>query len=494
MLKILSRPQIKDADDYTITQEPIPSADLMERAAMACYNFIKDHLDKTKIINVFCGLGNNGGDGLALARILFTNDFKPKVFILKYASKTTPDFDINLERLKNETKVGVVELFENTAVPELLKEDVVIDAIFGSGLSKPVRGWLGEIIDMINSSKALILSIDMPSGFYADILPQPSEGKIIEADYTLSFQFPKKAFLFPESDAFVGNWEVLDIGLHPEFIKNVATNDFFVLEDDVLGNIKPRQKYSHKGNYGHALLIAGSYGMGGAAVLSAKAAIHSGVGLLSLFIPKALYNILQSTVPEAMVHTCDTENHISGFPDISKYSAIAIGPGIGTHDDTAASLKLLIQQTSRPLVLDADALNILSENKTWLAFLPKNTIVTPHPAEFERLAGKSSDSMERHHLQLEFSRKYHLITVLKGAHTCVTTPDGKAYFNSSGNPSMATGGSGDVLTGMIVALLAQGYSPLNAALFAVYLHGAAGDGAKMMRGHWLTASDIINHI
>ena len=494
MLKILSIPQIRAADEYTIANEPIASIDLMERAAFECFSFIKEHLYKEKLIHVFCGMGNNGGDGLVIARMLFGADFNVQVFILKYASKYSDDFAINLERLKKETTVSVVELSEGSVLPNISEKDVVIDAIFGSGLSKPISGWLGEAISKINASNALVLAIDIPSGFFADTLSYPDKGAIIKADYTLTFQFPKKSFLFPECDAYVGDWQVLDIGLHPDYIHSVVTNDFYLTPHFIESIIKPRSKYSHKGTYGHALLIAGSYGMAGAAVLSAKAALRSGVGLLSLFIPKALYAILQTTVPEAMVHTSETDMHVSGFPDISKYTAIGMGPGIGKHDETAATLKLFIQQSSRPLVLDADALNILSENPTWLAFLPKNSILTPHPGEFERLAGKTSDSFERHQLQLEFSRKFHVIVVLKGAHTCITAPDGKAYFNSTGNPGMATGGSGDVLTGMITSLLAQSYSPLHAALLGVYLHGAAGDKAAIKHRNGLIARDIVEAI
>lgn len=495
MQKILSISQIREADAYTIAHEPIASIDLMERAAMACYQFIKQGFSKGKSIHVFCGMGNNGGDGLAIARMLFKDSFQVHVYVLHHSKNGSNDFSQNLNRLKSETGVLVNDLTEDSLFPSIQKDDLVIDAIFGSGLSKPVNNWISEVIESINASSAIILSIDIPSGFFIDSCSDLSQGAIVKADYTLSFQFPKKAFLFPEADAFVGDWRVLDIGLHQDYIHTVLVNDFFITKEFTQSIIKPRKKFSHKGSYGHALLIAGSYGMGGAAVLSSKAALRSGVGLLTVFTAKSLYSILQTSVPEAMVQSSETENSISGQVDIGRYNAVAIGPGIGKSKEAALFLKLLIQQASKTLILDADAINMLSENPTWLSFLPKNSILTPHLVEFERLAGKNNNSFERNRRQLEFSRKYHVIIVLKGAYTCITTPEGISYFNSTGNPGMATGGSGDVLTGMICGLLAQGYPPAHSAILGVFLHGLAGDLAAEKQGEIsLIASDIIENI
>jgi len=283
--------------------------------------------------------------------------------------------------------------------------------------------------------------------------------------------------------------------LHPNAIEQTESVYNFLTKEFISGKIKRREKFSHKGTYGHALLIAGSYGKMGASVLASQACLRSGVGLLTSHVPRLGYEIIQNSVPEAMISIDPFETVFSEVPELSPFSAIGIGPGLDKMPETQFALKALLQAKPNKLIIDADALNILSENQDWYGLLPENTILTPHPKEFERLAGPSSNSFQRLQIQLQFSAKYNVIVVCKGANTCITFPDGRVFFNSTGNPGMATGGSGDVLTGIIVGLLAQNYSPEDATLIGVYLHGLAGNLAATEFGEYsLIAGDIISHL
>lgn len=495
MIKIFPVEKIREADAYTIKNEPISSVDLMERAATQCFDWIHNRKPHGKTIKIFCGTGNNGGDGLVVARLLASETYKCEVFITGFSDRFTEDFLINQKRLEAFPSVPVTVIKDGYEFPEIGKDDLVIDAIFGSGLSKPVLNFPSALIEHINNSGAVIIAVDIPSGLFADKLPSRDPGSITRADYTLTFQFPKLSFFYAETEQYVGEWHVLPIGLHPEFISKNDTTHFLSEPEDIRNLIKTRNRFSHKGNFGHALLIAGSYGKMGAAIIAAKACLRSGAGLVTAHIPKKGYEIMQTGFPEAMVSVDEEELCFSGIKDLSAYNAIGIGPGIGTHEQTQNALKLLIQNSGFPLVLDADALNILSENRTWLSFLPPGSILTPHVKEFERLTSKANDALERNQMQIEFSKKYNVYVVLKGAFTSVSTPDGKCYFNPSGNPGMATGGSGDVLTGIILSLLAQGYTPFTACITGVYLHGLAGDIAAESKGYEaLIAGDIIDNL
>lgn len=465
-MKILPVEKIREADAYTILHEPISPADLMERAASACYRWLRKRVDPPRRVVVFCGPGNNGGDGLVIARLLARDNFEVEVS--------------NLDSEK---------------FPPLGPEDVVIDAIFGSGLSRPAEGHAARAIRHINNSESLVVAIDFPSGLMGDVHTDEKAGPIVKADYTLSFQFPKLAFMFAENDPFVGEWEVLPIGLSKEFIRNVEVKNHYIRRKDVKGIIRPRTRYSHKGNYGHALLIAGSFGKMGASIMASRACLRSGVGLLHTHAPLSGYPIIQTAVPEAMVTIDPDDKCFSQAPDLTPFSAIAIGPGIGFDEKTKNALKLLIQNTTLPLILDADAITILGENKTWIPFVPKNSIYTPHPKEFERLVGPARNDFHRNQQQREFSVKYGVYVVLKGAHSCISSPDGNCYFNSTGNPGMATGGSGDVLTGLILGLMAQRYTSLQACLLGTFLHGLAGDLAAEKFGmEAVIASDLVDQI
>lgn len=493
MMKVFTVEQIRKLDALTIEHEPITSVDLMERAARQCFQWIEGHFPKEKKILVLCGTGNNGGDGLVIARMLAQKKRAVAVCILHASPACSEDFSTNLKRLQQNPKVAITEHHDADNIPDYDDQTILIDALFGSGLSRPIQGWTAEFITQINKKKAFRkIAIDIPSGLFAEDNTD-NDGTVFRADVTLTFQTPKLAFFFAENSAFVGDWKVLDIGLHAPSMSELKAKSHFVEADDIKELVHHRGCFSHKGSFGHALLIAGSYGKMGAAVLGARATLRAGAGLLTVHIAAAGYNILQTAVPEAMVSIDPEQNFFTRNPSPGPYSAIAVGPGIGTDAATQKALKVLIQEAALPLILDADALNILSENKTWLPFLVPDCILTPHPKEFERLAGKSNNTYERMKLQVAFSMKYRVYVILKGAFTCISCPDGTTFFNSSGNPGMATAGSGDVLTGILLGLKSQGYPSFDCCLIGTYLHGLAGDIAADRRSETgMTASDIID--
>ncbi len=496
-MKILSIDKIREADIFTIQNEPITSIDLMERAANACFYWLITNIPNHKKIKVICGTGNNGGDGLAVARLMALKGYSTEVFLFGNPEKLSNDCRINYERLTEMTSLTCRIITEKGSLPDFHPtEEIVIDALYGSGLSRLVNGFLADVIRSINSQHSITISIDVPSGLFCDeSVATSSNPAIIHADHTLTFSPPKLAFFFPENDRFVGNWHLLDIGIMQDFIEHTDTQYHYITHSDCKKILKKRNKFSHKGTFGHAYLVCGSKGKMGAAVLAAKACLRSGPGLVTVHIPQSGNAILQTAAPEAMLSLDIDEDVFSGISDLSVYSSVAIGPGIGQADATQRTLKLMIQNSTIPLIIDADAINILGENKTWIPFIPKGSIFTPHPKEFERLAGKSSNDFERNKLQRFFSIKHSVYVVLKGAHTAITTPEGNCYFNTTGNPGMATGGSGDVLTGILAGLKAQGYSSLETCLLGVYVHGLAGDiAAKELGQEALIAGDIIKFL
>lgn len=489
-MKILSAQQIREADAHTIAHEPVSSINLMERAAKASALRIEELTKAGSFFYIFCGKGNNGGDGLAIARLLAAANRKVEVLVVEHIDKASADHDANLKKLKG--IADVLSISKPEEIPHLQKENAfIIDALLGTGVNKPVDGILAETIELIHKSGLPVISIDVPSGLFCDT---KSEHKhVVKAQLTLSFQRPKLSFMFSENAPFVGRFEILDIGLDEQFIESQASEYHYLHVKDIAGLLIPRQKFAHKGSFGHALLLAGSKGKAGAAVLAAKACLRSGAGLLTTHLPHSLVNIMQTSLPEAMVSVDEAVDHISALPKNGNFSAIGVGPGIGTDKETAQALKLLIQNAAAPLVFDADALNILSENKTWLAFLPPMSILTPHPKEFDRLCGAHTSEFSRLQSCRDFAHKHRVIVVLKGAHTAVVMPDKKVFFNSTGNPALAKGGSGDVLTGMVLGLLAQVYSPASAALIAVFVHGRAADmyvRDKSERG--MLAGDLVD--
>ena len=452
-MKIISSTQLKELDKYTIAKEPVASIDLMERAAEELTRAITHRWDTSFHIVVFAGPGNNGGDALAVARMLSKQNYHVEVFLFNTKGKLSEECQTNLERLKECGSVYFTEVSTQFDPPVLTERHLVVDGLFGSGLNKPLNGGFAAVVKYINASKAQVVAIDVPSGLMCEDNTYNIRQNMIRADVTLSIQLPKLSFLFPENEDIV----------------------------------------AHKGTFGHALLIAGSYGMAGASILSARACLRSGVGLLTVHVPIHNHDLLQTTVPEAIVQT-DIHDHYFAEPvDTDRYQAIAIGPGLGQEEDTALAMMEQIQGCPVPLVLDADAINIFGTHRNWLSRMPKRCILTPHLKELERLIGKCMDTYERLTKTKELAAYLQSYIIIKGSWSTVVTPEGNCYFNPTGNPGMATAGSGDVLTGILAALLAQGYTQEDACRLGVYVHGLAGDIAAEEKGEiGTTSSDLID--
>ena len=475
-MKIFSVEQLKQIDEDTLLKEPIDSIDLMERAAMACVKRIVKLINPEHEILIFCGKGNNGGDGLAITRLLLERGFLCHAYVINYTNTFSKDAEENYNKLKSIYSANVTEINYLSDLKEKITSTnfIIIDAILGTGINKAISGLLKDVVLFINSNFNKVISIDVPSGLFIDKTSIENDS-IICSTLTLTFQFPKLAFLLPENQKYVPEFEILTIGLNEEAINNHSSFYYYVTKQDISSLLKLRPKFSHKGNYGHALLMAGSKGKSGAAIISAKACLRSGAGLLTLHSNKNTVNALISQLPEAMSISDSNADFISEVNNPEKYDAIGFGPGVGTENETQIALKKILQYFTGKLIIDADGLNILSENKTWLDFLPPETILTPHPKEFERLTEKHENDFEKIIALKNFSLKYTCIVILKGAHSAIAFPDGNVYFNSSGNPSLAKGGSGDALTGIILGLLSRGYTAQKAALIGTFIHGYAAD-------------------
>jgi hydroxyethylthiazole kinase-like uncharacterized protein yjeF len=482
-MKLLSPQQIHEWDAYTIEHEPVASIDLMERASRQCTDFIIEQQFIRGAIKIFCGKGNNGGDGLAIARQLIEAGMQPFVYILEFGAKGTEDFQTNLARLHPLTN-NIYFLQSTEFFPAIDESDLVIDALYGSGLNRPLKDLSAQLVEHINRSHATVVAIDVPSGMFID---KSSKGNtVIKASYTLTFQSLKLCFVVSENAEHFGKMQVLDIGLLPEFLNKVECNELITLRT-IKSIYKKRNAFSHKGNFGHALIIAGNKGKMGAALMAAKACLRSGAGLTTLSTPEPFLQTVHAAIPEAMCVLRDEGT------DYKKFTSLGIGPGLGT-DESAAELVLeALENFSKPMVIDADALNIISQHKDWLNKIPRGSIITPHPKEFERLFGKTNDDFEKMNCALEMSKKFPIVIVLKGHYTLIAS-NGEAHFNSTGNAGLAKGGSGDVLTGILTALLSQ-YDPLQAVLLGVYLHGLAADiTSQTIAVESMIANDIIDHI
>jgi hydroxyethylthiazole kinase-like uncharacterized protein yjeF len=491
---VLNAQKIREWDQFTIAYEPITSVDLMERAATKCVEWIEKQNWQRKTFKIFCGKGNNGGDGLAIARLLYELDYNISIYILEFGKPGSPDFQTNLQRLHELSFTGIYFIQSNENFPLITADEILIDALFGSGLNKPLDGLPADLVEHINRSNAMTVCIDLPSGMFID---KSSKGnRVIEAKHTLTFQCYKQALLMQENAISIGEVHVLDIRLSQEFLINQSQDQLIVGEGVIREMLKPRNPFAHKGNFGHALIVAGSYGKIGAAVLAAKACLHSGVGLLTCFLPKCGFEIMQTSLPEAMVMTDENETIVAQLPDaIEKYSVIGIGPGIGTANETQKLISFVCRRYKKPLVIDADGLNCISQKQDLLQELPPYSVLTPHPKEFDRLFGEQQNDFARLASAIENSQRYKLVIVLKSHHTAIVTPSGRSFFNSTGNAGMAKGGSGDVLTGIITSLIAQDYSPEHAAVLGVYFHGLAGDfAAKALSQQSMIATDLIGFL
>ena len=492
-MKILSCTQQREADAYTIEHQSILSINMIEKAAGMLTDAICKRWDKSHRFIVFAGPGNNGSDALAVARMLFLKNYQVEVILFNVSGQLSQDCLTNIRRLHECGCSSYTEVSSKFDPPKLGGTDVVIDGLFGSGLNKPLNGGFAAVVKYINGSQVTVVSIDIPSGLMGEDNTLNIRQNIMKANLTLTMQMPKLSFLFAENEEFVGEWKVLDLGICREFINEAESHFYLTEEEDVRGLIKPRKKFDHKGIYGHALIVAGSHGMGGAAVLAAKSCMRCGAGLLTIHTPVCNHLLLQTSVPEAMVQDDVDERFFAEPEDLDAYQAMGIGPGLGQEEVTAQATLDQVSNCYIPLVLDADALNIFSSHRNYLTRIPKNAILTPHIKELERLVGRCSNSYERITKAKELSTYLQCYIVLKGAWTAVITPTGNCYFNTTGNPGMATAGSGDVLTGILTALLAQGYNAETACKLGVFLHGRAGDLAAEKHGQIsMNALDIID--
>ncbi len=494
-MKIYSRKQIYEADKVTVAKEGIPSINLMERAGGYIYEWVHQRLQGGKVpIKVFCGIGNNGGDGMVLARYLIENNYNVTTYVVNYNDKRVPDFMEAYDRLKGATKNWPVMLTEDSELPVMTSQDIIIDAIFGIGLNRTPQDWLKKLFSAINASQAYTLSIDIPSGMYMD--RSPEEGDVmITPRFTLSFQAPKLPFFLPATGPQAGMWDVLDIGLDPEYLATTPTDVELIGKQEIQQMYRPRPEYSHKGMFGHSLIIGGSYGKMGAVVLATKAAMRAGSGLVTGYVPQFGVPILQSAAPEVMAETDNFNGKVFEEIDFqTKANAIGIGPGMGTDAKTVVAFKKFLENQKTPIVIDADAINMLSQNPELLAELPSLSILTPHFEELYGLIGEWKDDFDRIEKTAKFAKKYDIIVVMKGANT-ITTYDMRLFINDSGNPGLATAGTGDVLTGIITGLLAQAYHPMEATLMGIYFHGTAADIAVNQYGiESLMASDVIQFL
>ena len=487
MIKVLDSDELRKLDIQTIQDKSISSLDLMEQAADAFVRWFVQRFNATHKIGVICGTGNNGGDGLAIARLLKNWCYPVKVWFIS-GGKESEDFKANKIRLSGDI---LGELNEVTDLSIFDDRHILIDGIFGIGLSRQIEGVYATVIDALNKTKAIRLAIDVPSGLH---LERHSYGHIVRAHYTLTFQVPKLAFFLPENFRFVGDWQLLDIGLSEKALELSSAPAYFLTKADIKKRLKVRSRFDHKGKNGKALLVAGSFGKMGASVLAARAALRSGVGLLTVHTPSEGYSIIQTAVPEAMASIDSNSNSFSDPLDVAEITGIGVGPGIGQSKETVNAFSKLLNR-SKPMVIDADALNIISMYRELLLTITPGSILTPHPKEFERMVDAWANDFERLEKQKKLSIDLKSVVVLKGAYTSITSPEGIVYFNSTGNPGMATGGTGDVLTGILTSLLAQGYSAIDSALIGVYIHGLAGDLAAREKGmDSLIASDLVDFL
>ncbi len=496
MIKLLTPTQIKQLDAATISEKGILSIDLMETAAAAAAHDIMETFGPEYPFIVFAGPGNNGGDALAISRMLIEAGYHVSSVLFNISGKLSPDCQTNRDLLCEIPDVEFVEVTSKFEPPRLDAHTIVIDGLFGTGLSKPLSGGFASLVKLINDSEAYVISIDVPSGLSVSGHVSVDPAKVIHADRTLVFHSAKLTMLLADTADFWGQKAILPLDLSEAFLESIDSKINLLQQADVAQYVLPRPKFAHKGTFGHALLIAGKYGMAGAAILSAKACLRSGVGKVTVHSPQMNNSILQISVPEAIVSHDTSDTIFTAAVRSRTFEAVAVGPGIGTDRATSAALIEQLTQSERPMVIDADALNILAERPTYIGQIPPKSILTPHMGEFRRLCHRENlSNAEALAKALEFAAEHDVYVILKGHHSAICTPEGYAYLNDSGNSGMGTAGSGDVLTGILAALLAQGYSPLAACFIGVFVHGLAGDlAASSLSEEGTTASDIIDYL
>ncbi len=491
-MKIFTTENIRKIDRYTIDDEGVSSQELIHRVAEGVVGEIISRWSPSKPTMVFAGAGNNGADALIVAKLLIEAGFNTHVVLINVKGDSlSRDCRLAREELMSLGNVSMTEIVHTAHIPPLTADHLVVDGLFGTGLHNPLEGGYMAMARYINESGATVLSIDVPSGMFGDWNTRVLARNVVHADYTVAVQFPRLAFFLSDNADLVGKWKVVDIGLSRRAIEETPTKYFYIEKDDVKRVLKVRPDFCSKADFGHALLISGCYGMMGAAVLAARGALRAGVGKLSVHSARCGFNVLQTAVPEALFSPDRNDIVISDMTPRFSYTAIGVGPGIGTNDATKGALETLIKTIKRPMVLDADALNIIARNPSLIDHITPGSILTPHAGEFDRIFGSQASAEVRLLKALEVAHKYKLIIVLKGHYSATVRPDGKVFFNSTGSAAMATGGSGDVLTGIITSLLAQGYKSEAAATAGVYIHGLAGDIAARSEGDYgTTAADI----
>jgi len=495
-MKIFTNEEIRGIDRFTIDEEGIPAAELIQRVAEGVTGEIVKRWTPARPVTVFAGPGNNGADALAVARMLTEQGFDPLVYLFNIRGNSlNRECRDQRDQLLASGRSRLIEIIDSMEQPELTSRHLVVDGLFGSGLRDPLSGGFKTLVQDINESGADVVSIDIPSGLFADWNPTTITRNVVHATITCAVQFPRLSFFMADNADIVGTVKLIDIGLSKTAVRDTPSKFHLVEAKDIKHVIRRRKPFSSKADYGNALLIAGSYGMMGAAVLASEGALRAGVGKLLVHSPRCGFNILQSVVPEAMYHPDKNDIIITDLNLSREYHAVGIGPGLGTADLTVMAVENLLKRYRFPIVIDADALNCISRRPTMLGLLVPGSVLTPHAGEFDRLFGAQPTAESRLIKAIEISRKYNVIIVLKGHYTAVVRPDGKVFFNSTGGPELATPGSGDVLTGIIVGLMAQGYTPEMSAIIGVYIHGLAGEIASRELGNFsVNSRDIAGAI
>lgn len=497
-MKIYTSEDIRAIYRRTIETEGIPSSELIMRMARGVADEIASRWRPNRPMIVFAGPGHNGAETLAVCRILAERGFSPSVYL----------FNIGGKRLTHECAVCRDELLKSAGgqihwtevtndfnMPVITPQHIVIDGLFGTEISAPLQGGFAWMAREINDAKPTVVSIDLPSGLFGDLNPLTVNRDIIHATLTLTMQVPRISFFQRDNAELVGEWRTIDIGLNRDVMLTTPTHYHLVEAHEVKEVLKPRNPFADKSDFGSALLITGCYGMMGASVLAARGALRGGVGKLTVHSPQCGYEVLQSSVPEAMFDADVNKIVISDMKTAHEYDAVGIGPGIGTNEMTVNALELFLKTTVNPVVLDADALNCIASRPTLLREVPVNSIITPHAAEFDRLFGECHSDDARLIKALEKAKEHHIIILLKGHYSALVYPDYRIVFNSTGTPAMATGGCGDVLTGLITALMAQGYNPGVSGWIGMFVHGLAGEIAAKEHGEiGVTAGDIAANI
>jgi NAD(P)H-hydrate epimerase len=497
-MKIFTNDGLRRIGDRTLEKENIMMLDLIERAASAVSYELISRWRTSKRFVIFAGPGDNGADALAVARMMYEQGYRPEVYLFNIRSAQLSDCCLaNRDRLIEVAgdDIEFIEVIRNFNPPALDENDVVVDGLFGNGLRTPLRGGYTSLVQYINSSGAYVVSIDIPSGMFGEWNMGNDRRNIIHADLTLTYQSKRLAFYFAENAEFIGDCKVLDLELDRESLARTPTDFYLIEREDVHEVMHPRNPFINKYDNGTVLLIAGSYGMMGAAVLAARGALRVGAGLVTVHAPRCGFQVLQTAVPEALFEPDRNEIMTTSIDQRKTYSVVALGPGLSTYDETLEAVHQFIMNFKRPCLLDADALNCIARRPMLLRSIPPRSVITPHAIEFDRLFGEHHTDEERLKKALDVSKIYNITIVLKGHYTMTVRPDSKVYVNSSGNPGMATPGSGDVLTGVISGLIAQNYQPDWSVVLGVYLHGLAGDLAAQEHGTYgMVASDIVDHL